>query len=325
MQGAIKFVTVVFLFLFVSVGRPVWAEQAFSEWVAELRVDALAEGISAEVYDAAFKGVEPIKRVVKLDRKQPEKVLTLDEYIGKVINDYRIRQGKKKWAENSQLLDEVHAKYGVQPRFLVAFWGLETSYGRLTGGHSVIAAIATLAYDGRRSAFFRKQLLDALHILEEGHIEPENMSGSWAGAMGQAQFMPSTFRAYAIDGDGDGKIDLWGSKADVFHSAGNYLSNVGWDADLTWGREVKIPAEFDESLIGLDKKKTLAEWDRLGVTRVTGKQLPVRDIQASLVKPDKGKWGRTFLVYDNYRAIMNWNRSHKYAIAVGTLSDKIAR
>jgi len=304
--------------------RPAWAEQSFADWVAEFRIEALADGISGETFDAAFKGVKPIERVVKLDRKQPEKVLTLDEYLAKVINDWRIKQGKKKWDENRKLLNDVYQKYGVQPRFLVAFWGLETSYGRLTGGHSVIAAIATLAYDGRRGAYFRKELLDALHILEDGHIEPENMIGSWAGAMGQTQFMPSTFRAYAVDGDGDGKIDLWKSKPDIFYSAAHYLSQVGWSNELTWGREVKLPQGFDESLIGLDIKKPLAEWDRLGVTRVTGKPLPIRDIQASLVKPDDGKWGRVFLVYDNYRAIMKWNRADKYAIAVGTLSDKLA-
>lgn len=325
MQGMIKFVALLTVLVTGGIFQPAAAEQSFADWVAELRVEALADGISANTFDSAFDGVEPIKRVVKLDRKQPEKVLTLDEYVGKVINNYRIQQGKKKLAEQRELLDAVHAKYGIQPRFLVAFWGLETSYGRLTGGHSVIAAIATLAYDGRRAAFFRSQLLDALHILEDGHIEPENMIGSWAGAMGQAQFMPSTFRAYAVDGDGDGKIDLWKSKADVFHSAGNYLSQVGWDGDLTWGREVKLPEGFDVSQIGLKIKKPLAEWSRLGVTRVTGKALPQRDIQASLVKPDEGKWGRVFLVYDNYRAIMKWNRAHKYAIAVGTLSDKIAR
>ncbi len=302
-----------------------WAEQDFEQWLQELRQEALGKGISAQIFDAAFDGVKPIKKVVKLDRKQPEFTQTLDQYLTARLSKQRINRGKKKFAENRELLERVAEKYGVQPRFLVSFWGMETNYGSYTGGYSVIAAITTLAFDGRRSQFFRKQLLDALHILEEGHITPDQMKGSWAGAMGQAQFMPSTFRAYAVDGDGDGKIDIWNSKADVFSSAANYLSSVGWSDELTWGREVKIPKGLDIKQADLKIKKPLSEWQAMGVRRLGARDLPDRDIEASLVLPDGDANSRAYLVYENYRAILHWNRSHKFAVAVGTLADRIIR
>ncbi len=300
-------------------------QQDFGVWLNELRQEAIGKGISEQTFDTAFKDVKPIPRIIELDRKQPEFTLTLEQYVSRVVPKRRINLGKKRLEANRELLQQVAEKYAVQPRFLVAFWGIETDFGRLTGGYSVIAAITTLAYDGRRSAFFRRQLMDALKILEEGHITADKMTGSWAGAMGQAQFMPSTFRAYAVDFDGDNKIDLWGNKGDVFASAANYLSKVGWDNEQTWGREVKLPDGFDKSLLGLETKKSLAEWDKLGVRRLSGKNLPERDLQASLVQPDEGKFVRSYLVYDNYRAIMHWNKSHKFAIAVGTLADSIGR
>lgn len=299
--------------------------QNFEQWRDEFRQEALSKGISTRTFDRAFQGVEPIARIIELDRKQPEFTLTLDEYVSRVVPRRRVSLGKKRLAENRELLDKVAAKYGVQPRFIVAFWGIETDFGRLTGGYSVIAAITTLAYEGRRAEFFRSQLLDALQILEAGHIEPEQMIGSWAGAMGQAQFMPSTFRAYAVDFDGDNRIDLWNSRADVFASAANYLAKVGWNGDQTWGREVKLPKGFDKSQLGLETQKPLDEWDRLGVRRLSGNKLPERNLMASLVQPDEGKFARTYLVYDNYRAILHWNRSDKFAVAVGTLADAIAR
>jgi len=300
-------------------------QQDFGVWLSELKQEAIGKGISEQTFDTAFKDVKPIPRIIELDRKQPEFTLTLEEYVSRVVPKRRINLGKKRLEENRELLQQVAEKYGVQPRFLVAFWGIETDFGRLTGGYSVIAATTTLAYDGRRSKFFRGQLMDALQILEEGHISADKMTGSWAGAMGQAQFMPSTFRAYAVDFDGDNKIDLWGNKGDVFASAANYLSQIGWDNDQTWGREIKLPEGFDKSLLGLETKKSLAEWDKHGVRRLSGKHLPERDLQASIVQPDEGKYVRSYLVYDNYRAIRHWNKSHKFAIAVGTLADSIAK
>ena len=301
------------------------AQEDFSRWLTEFKTEARQKGVSNEILDQAFEGVMPIPRIIELDRKQPESVLTLNQYVKRVVPKRRIKLGRKRLAENEMLLKEVATKYGVQERFLVAFWGIETDFGRHTGGYSVVAALATLAFDGRRSAFFRRQLFDALMILEEGHIAPKDMKGSWAGAMGQAQFIPSTFRAYAVDGDGDGKIDIWNSKADVFSSAANYLSKVGWNDDLTWGREVELPKNFDLSQASLDIKKPLGEWRRLGVRRLNDRDLPDRDIEASVIVPDEKPGSRAYLVYDNYRAILHWNRSHKFAVAVGTLSDHIAR
>ncbi len=298
-------------------------QPSFEGWLAALRKEALVAGISEATVNRALDDLQPIRRVMELDRDQPELKLTLEQYLQRVVPERRVRQGRRKLAENRALLADVSARYGVQPRFLVAFWGIETDFGRITGGYSVVAALATLAYDGRRGAYFRKELLDALHILDEGHIDVDGMIGSWAGAMGQAQFMPSTFRRYATDYDGDTKIDLWNNRGDVFASAANYLANSGWKGDQTWGRTVRLPADFDRGLISDNIQKPLSEWQALGVRRADGRDLPTRDLMASLVQPD-GPSGRAYVTYNNYRAILNWNRSDNFAIAVGTLADRIA-
>ncbi|VAW83418.1 Membrane-bound lytic murein transglycosylase B [hydrothermal vent metagenome] len=297
----------------------------YSAWLVEFKKEAISKGISEKTLERAFKGVKPQPRVVTLDRSQPETVQTLQDYINKRVTAFGIELGRKKFRENHALLQKIESRFGVQGRFIVAFWGLETSYGRYTGGHNVIAAITTLAFDKRRGSFFRKQLLDALFIIETGHIRVDQMTGSWAGAMGQTQFMPSTFRAYAIDGDGDGKIDIWGSKADAFSSAANYLSKIGWKDDQTWGREVQLPVKFNQRLIKKKIKKTLPEWQALGVRRINGNNLPQRKLEANIILPD-GPGGRAFITYPaNYNAILNWNRSHKFAISIGTLADAIAQ
>lgn len=308
-------------------GAPLRADEGagFEPWLAEFKAEAMAKGITAQTLERAFSGVVPIARVIELDRKQPEFTLTLDQYLKNAISQRRIDIGRQRLEENAELLAQVYEKYGVPPQYLVAFWGIETDFGRLTGGFNVIAALATLAYDGRRSAFFRNQLLDALWIIEGGHIAPENMKGSWAGAMGQVQFMPSTFRKYAVDFDGDGHIDLWNSKPDVFASAANYLSTIGWSDKQTWGREVELPGEFDSRLFSLDIKKPLADWHAIGVRGLSDGPQPLQDFSASLVRPDDREDARVFLVYDNFRTILHWNRSNRYAIAVGTLADLISR
>jgi membrane-bound lytic murein transglycosylase B len=205
----------------------------------------------------------------------------------------------------------------------VALWGIETNFGSFTGGMDVISALTTMAYEGRREEFFKKELWHALTIVQEGHIPIDQMKGSWAGAMGQAQFMPSSFMSYAVDYDGDGRKDIWGSQGDVFASAANYLKSVGWRDDVTWGRQVQLPEDFDAELASLKVKKPLAEWQALGVRRYDGGDLPVRDdIEASVVIPDDQQ-GRVFLAYNNYDALMRWNRSHYFVAAVGYLSDRI--
>jgi membrane-bound lytic murein transglycosylase B len=221
-------------------------------------------------------------------------------------------------------LKRVERQYGVQRRFIVALWGIETNYGEHTGSFPVIHSLVTLAYDGRRSTYFRKELLNALHILDNGHLSLEEMKGSWAGAMGQCQFMPSSFNRYGIDADGDSRIDIWKSIPDVFASTANYLDQAGWKDDQTWGRPVRLPEIFDYSLAGLETRLSLSRWQVLGVRRINGRSLPKRkDLTASLIIPD-GSDGPAYLVYDNFRNLLAWNRSEAFAVAVGTLADGIS-
>jgi membrane-bound lytic murein transglycosylase B len=300
------------------------AEQdaAFAAWKADLRREALALGISADTLDKALTPAQPIPKVVELDRRQPEFTQTFWRYVDLRVNDKRIEQGKAMLKKHGPLLNHIWQKYHVPPRFLVAFWGLESNYGSHFGGYPVVDALVTLAYDPRRSKFFRTQLLDALKIIDKGDIDAAHMRGSWAGAMGHLQFIPSTFTRYAVDEDGDGRRDIWNSLPDTFGSAANYLSSIGWNGGETWGREVKLPANFDYGLASASVKKPLAEWAKLGVRRVDGGPLPKADMSATLVLP-AGYQGPAFLTYDNYQKILNWNRSALYAIAVGHLADRL--
>jgi len=303
---------------------PARAADDFFLWLEELRAEALGQGISPAILDAALKDVAPIPRVIELDRSQPEGTLTFQQYMERVVPNSRVKKGRNKLAKNAAALNAVHKVYGVQPRFIVALWGIETNFGQYTGGFSVVASLATLAFDGRRSAYFRGELLKALQILQEGHITPEKMVGSWAGAMGQSQFMPSSFVKFAIDFDGDGRRDIWTTKADVFGSASNYLAKSGWRGDQTWGRKISLPANFDKSLASLKITKTLAAWQELGVRRDNGNDLPkVAGMTASLVFPG-GEEEPAFLVYNNYKTVLKWNRSTYFAMAVGHLADRIA-
>lgn len=291
-------------------------------WLDALRADALKRGIRAEILDAALRDIKPIPRVIELDRRQPESRLTFAKYLKLVVPQSRVQRGRDLLAQHRTLLDEVSAKYGVPAPVIVALWGVESDYGRRTGGFSVIGALATLAYDGRRGAYFRRELLNALQILSEGHIEPADMTGSWAGAMGQSQFMPSSFLSRAVDHDGDGRRDIWTTHADVFASAANYLERAGWRKGQLWGRRVTLPPDFDASLIGLKVKKPLADWQALGVRNAKGQSLPRTSFSASVVAPD-GPDGAAFLVYHNFRVFLKWNRSTYFGSAVGLLSDQI--
>lgn len=299
--------------------------QPFGQWLDELRAEAAGKGIGTDVLDTALRDLQPIPRVIELDRKQPEFTLTFQQYMDRVVPQSRIDKGRQKLAEHRALLTKVGKRYGVQPRFIVALWGIETDFGRVTGGFPVVAALATLAHDGRRSKYFRGELLNALQILHEGHITHDAMMGSWAGAMGQSQFMPSSFVRFAVDYDGDGRRDIWQTQGDVFASAANYLARSGWRDDQTWGRKVQLPAGFDLSQADLKIRKPLSEWQALGVRRADGSDLPTRALQASLVLPAKGAASPAFLVYNNYRTTLKWNRSTYFAMAVGHLSDAIGR
>lgn len=294
----------------------------FGEWLAALRAEALARHVSAETLDAALAGLAPIERVLELDRRQPEGSMSFEDYLRVVVTDKRVRDGRDYLARNARLLDGLRAEYGVQPQVIVALWGIESDYGRRTGTFSVVAALATLAYDGRRSQFFRGELLEALAILDEGHVEPAAMLGSWAGAMGQPQFMPSSFRSYAVDQDRDARRDIWGSTGDTLASVANYLARHGWRGDLRWGREVRLPPGFDRALVGRDVKKAIDEWQRIGVRRADGSALPRADVVGSIVTPG-GDGGPAYLVYDNFGVLLKWNRSDYFAAAVGLLADRL--
>ncbi len=304
-----------------AVAKEVPTPPPFEAWLDKLKQDAQKRGVRMEILARALKGVKPIPRVIELDRRQPEFTLTLSNYFRKAISDKRIANGKAMLKRHSTLLKRVETKYGVQPRFLVAFWGLESNFGKYTGTFPVVGALVTLAHDRRRAKFFREQLLSVLELMDRGHI-PTNVKGSWAGAMGNHQFIPTTYKGYAVDFDGDGKRDLWGSLPDIFASAANYLSRSGWQGRRTWGREVRIPSNFNISLTGMKTYKTLNQWNKIGVRRADGRELPRVDIDASLLVP-AGYKGPAFLVYKNYRTILIWNRSHLYALAIGHLADRL--
>ena len=298
-------------------------QQPFEAWLAELRTEAAGRGIRAEILDAALDGLVPIERVVELDRNQPEFTLTMETYLGRVVPEARVARGKRMLNENRELLDAICREYGVQPRFVVAFWAIESDFGRVTGGFPVIQALATLAWDPRRARFFRAELLAALQILNEAHIAPDDMMGSWAGAMGQTQFLPSVYLRSAVDFDGDGRKDIWTSRADALASAARHLANLGWKGDQTWGREIELPANFDLSLASLDIERPIGEWQAIGVRRAGGADLPTRQLPSSVVLAERGSLSPAYLVYNNYRSILRWNRSTFFAVAVGSLADRI--
>jgi membrane-bound lytic murein transglycosylase B len=296
----------------------------FPTWVAALRAEALRKGIAAAVVDDALSGLAPIPRVLELDRRQPELVQNLADYLSTRVTATKVENGRRRLAENAELLERVREQFDVQPSFIVALWGLESDYGRAMGDFKIVAALATLAYDGRRSAFFREELLHALRILDRRRMTAEELRGSWAGAMGQCQFMPSSFLAYAIDFDGDGRTDIWGSAGDVFASIANFLKRQGWRGQQGWGREVSLPGGFDRALVDPDSlRKPVGEWRALGVRPLDGRDLGSGETLAGISQPD-GAAGRAFLVLDNFRTLRRWNTPQRFRIAVGMLADRLA-
>ena len=295
-----------------------------ARFLAKLKIDAKAAGVSSATFDEALSGFAPVPRIIELDRAQPEKRKSFAEYRKSLLGGDRVPRGRRLFIEEAKLLTSVSKAYGVSPQVVVALWGIETSYGAITGGFKVPVALATLAMDGRRPEFFRGELIKALSILEQKHIKASDMTGSWAGAMGQPQFMPSSFLAYAVDWDGDGRRDIWNTRGDVFASAANYLAKSGWKAGEPWGVEVKIPPGIDVSpLCGLEKKLSMGYWQEMGVSPKAGGSLSGLPSEASLVMPD-GPSGDAFLVFNNYRVLMTWNRATYFASAVGLLADSIA-
>ena len=300
---------------------------SFEDWLIYIENLALKEGISKETINKSFKNISQNQRVLELDRSQPEFTLTLEKYLSNTTPSSRVKKGKKLYKENNNILEKISNEFGVQPRFLLALWGIETSFGKFTGSFNVVRSLSTLSYDLRRRDFFTDELINALKIINEGHIDAENMMGSWAGAMGQNQFMPSSFLTYAIDYNKDKRKDIWTTLDDVFASSANYLSKSGWDNNLTWGREVITTKPINMNLITTSAKKIeisrkLSEWSELGVLTVNGGKLPNKNLDAYLVFPE-GEDGKKYLVYENFKVIMKWNRSLFFGISVGTLSDMI--
>ncbi|MEZ5560422.1 MAG: lytic murein transglycosylase [Pseudomonadales bacterium] len=298
-------------------------EQAFAGCVLRLQDVARRRGVAEDVVTSVLGQVRYNGRVIELDRRQPEFTQTFADYFNARVTDTRVQRGRELLAEQRELLARVQTESGVPAQYLVAFWGLETNFGGFLGRMSVPDALATLACDGRRGEFFTDELVAALRIIEAGDIDAAGMEGSWAGAVGQMQFMPTSFLRHAVDADGDGKRDLWSSAADALASAGHLLQSAGWRTGERWGREVVLPPGFDYALAGRSHSASLTQWRALGVTTTAGEPLPAIDLPARLLVP-AGHAGPAFLTYPNFDVIMRWNRSEYYALAVGHLADRIA-
>jgi membrane-bound lytic murein transglycosylase B len=298
----------------------------FASWLQGMRQDALSQGISSATFDRAFAGVQPIPRVIELDHKQPETTLTFQEYIDRVVTQTRRDAARQHYLDNQALLEEVARRYQVPARYIVALWGIETNFGERIGNYPIIASLATLAYDGRRAAFFRKELINALKIVQNDHIDPSTMIGSWAGAMGQSQFMPSSYLRFAVSYSGNGAPDIWNKPDDVFASIANYLASSGWHPGQGLGWQVIAPPGLDASLVGMPQKRSLAEWAALGIKRSDGMPLvndPSESIaRAALLQPG-GSEGPSFLVTDNFSVILRWNNSSYFALAVGYIAESV--
>ncbi|HUY68778.1 MAG TPA: lytic murein transglycosylase [Alphaproteobacteria bacterium] len=299
------------------------SQQNFQIWLQGVQQDAIAAGIASRAALDALKGVELDDQVIDLDQSQPEHTITFDQYGRRIVGADRVATGRAFYRQDAKLLANIGWKFGVPPSIIVALWGIESNYGRDPGHFDTLDALATLAYRGQRPGFFRKELIDALRMIDRDRVPPGDLQGSWAGAMGQCQFMPSTYLRYAVDDDGNGFSDIWHNQADIFASIGHYLAAEGWKPGTIWGREVELTRKISARDVGLGQTHTLGIWNKLGVRKLNGKKLPEPLLQASLIQPD-GAGGRSFLVYDNFRALMKWNRSTYFATAVGLLADRIA-
>jgi len=309
-------------FCLVFLSTSVFANSgSFDDFLDQVRKSAIEQGVSKSTIDQAFSGLTPNLDILKSDSSQAEFSQNFWHYFNKRVTKTRINNGNDTLNQNASLLNTTSQKYGVPAHVIVAFLGLESNYGNYMGKEILIQSLATLAYEPRRSKFFTKELIAALKLMDKKTI-PIDATGSWAGAIGAVQFMPTNVLAYGVDANNDGKVDLWNDKEDIYASAGNFLKKNGWVTREKWGREALIPKNFDYSLTGLDIKKTVNEWAALGVLRGNGATLPSSDFKASLIVP-MGHKGPSFLVYRNFDVIMKWNRSTKYALSVAHLSDRL--
>lgn len=296
--------------------------RAYEKFVREFRTVARRHGIPGALYDRAFRGLTPDPEVIEKNDRQPEFVLPPSHYMALVVTDTRVTEGRRKLTEHAADLAGIERRYGVDRHVLVAIWGMETLYGALRGRRNVIRSLSTLGYKGRRTRFGRTQLLAALNILKAGDITIERMTGSWAGAMGHTQFIPSSYQAYAVDFTGDGRRDIWDTPQDALASTANYLRRNGWITGRPWGHEVVLPKHFDEGLAGRKQERTIRKWQRLGLRPADGKRFPYPEDRAYLYAP-AGPDGPAFLLRRNFRSIMRYNPAHKYALAIGHLADRL--
>ena len=309
-----------FCFLFSSFSVQAFDEQDFSAWLKELKAEAKLEHISSKTIKNTFKKAQYLPQVIALDRAQPEFISPFLNYVNKRVTPSKIALGSAMMQQHAAILNQVETNYGVPKTVLVAFWGLETQYGGNKGNFNLPSALMTLAFEGRRAEFFRGQLLDTMRIIDAGHNNVAGMRGSWAGATGHMQFMPSTLLQHGVDADGDGRIDIWTSLPDAFASAANYLAKTGWRKDEPAMKEVKLPANFDYSLAQLSTRKSVVDWVKLGVFTIDESAMPALD-NVAIVLP-QGYKGPAFMVFSNFDVIMDWNRSVNYALSVAHLANQ---
>lgn len=299
-------------------------ERYFGDYVGLLKNYAKSQGINSQTINVAFDKVYYIEHVVNADKNQPEKKSSINDYLSRTVSQERIKLAKQKFIQYHSQLSEATLLTHVPQNYILALWGVESGYGKYQGKEDIISALSTLAFDGRREQFFLKELMAALRILENGHIKKTEFKGSWAGAMGQNQFMPSSYLAYGLDGDGDGKVDIWKNMSDIFASTGNYLATVGWKEKESWGFKVNLPENLELNLVGLDndKVKLVADWLKLGIKQSDNKMIIDTQTKAWLIIPDEGS-REGYLVFNNFKTLMHWNRSYHFAISVGMLADSL--
>ena len=303
---------------------PAWAQEAgFRNCLQSIKAEATRQGISGAVADQAFQNLTPDQKVLDLDARQPEFTQTYGKYVGNAVTPDRIARGQQRLAQYRSLLGTLEREYGVPPQYLVAFWGMETNYGSYLGDFQVVRSVATLACMTRRTAFFSNETVQALRILATNGMTSQQMRGSWAGAMGNMQFMPSTFVKYGVDRDGKGRIDLWNSMPDAFASAANFLRGIGFRPGLPASDEVLLPRNFPLDEADTTIEKPVRGWAAMGVKRANGQPLPASDEPSSIILP-AGWRGPAFILYPNFKAVMNWNRSTLYALSISILAQQIA-
>ncbi|MBC7798988.1 MAG: lytic murein transglycosylase [Gemmatimonadaceae bacterium] len=297
------------------------AQGGFDAFVRGVKAEAKRAGIRDATLEQAFAGVVPNPRVIELDRRQPEFTLTWPEYRARVLPDSRIQAARDNYARERTLLAQVNERYGVDPLIIVGIWGVESAFGTNKGNFRLVESLSTLAWEGRRAAFFRSELLNVLRILDQGDVSAARLTGGWAGAMGQPQFMPSSYLRSAVDFDGDGRRDIWDSKPDVFGSIANYLAKAGWRRNEPWAQPVRLPAGFDTAGAGRDKSRALGDWMRAGVRRDDGRDFGRTDVMGAVVVPTGAAAGEGYMTYPNFNVIRRYNPSDFYALAVGLLGE----